>query len=103
MKLINKDALVAEIEKYYNESRKMGQIVVSDYWNGKSDAYRCVLTFLDTLEVKEVDLDFFLHEYWSLSPKISIDCLESVTMSKDEMFSFAKHFFELGLKVQKGE
>ena len=58
---------------------------------------------LDTLEVKRVDLDFMLHEYWDISPKICVDCLESATMTKDEMINFAKHFFELGLKAQKGE
>jgi len=58
---------------------------------------------LDTLEVKRVDLDFMLHEYWGISPKICVDCLESATMTKDEMINFAKHFFELGLKAQKGE
>lgn len=54
---------------------------------------------LDTLEVKEVDFDFMLHEYWDISPKICVDCLESATMTKDEMIKFAKHFFELGISV----
>ena len=54
MKLIDIDTLVAEIEKYYNVSLKRVQVVDADYWNGKADAYRCVLTLLDTIEVKEV-------------------------------------------------
>lgn len=53
---ISKSALVAEIEKYYNECLKRAKITDSDYWNAKADAYRNVLTILDdTLEVKEVD------------------------------------------------
>ena len=63
--------------------------------------------YKENLEVKEVSLDFMLHEYWKLSPKITIDCLESATMTKDEMIEFARHFFELGMaasnNAQKGE
>ena len=58
MKLIDKDALVAKIEKCYNECLKRAKITDPDYWNAKADAYRNVLTILDdTLEVKEVDLE----------------------------------------------
>jgi len=53
--LIDKSALVAEIEKCYNECLKRAKITDSEYWNAKGDAYRNVLTILnDTLEVKEV-------------------------------------------------
>lgn len=55
MKLIDKAALVAEIEECYNECLKRAKIIDSEYWNAKADAYRNVLTILnDTLEVKEV-------------------------------------------------
>jgi len=101
---IKKSVLVKEIEKCYNECVKRAKITDGDYWYAKAVAHRDVLEILDnTLEVKDVDLDFMLHEYWNLSSKITIDCLESATMTKDEMINFAKHFFELGLKVQKGE
>ena len=52
MKLINKDALVAEIEnirKHYIER--------DDFDNGWNFALNKVLSFLDTLEVKEADLE----------------------------------------------
>ena len=53
---IDKSALVAEMEKSYNECLKRAKIIDSDYWNDKADAYRNVLAILnDTLEVKEVD------------------------------------------------
>ena len=55
--LIDKDALVAEIEARYNECLKRAKIIDAEYWNGKADAYRDVLVVLDTLEVEEVDLD----------------------------------------------
>ena len=110
---IDKCALVAEIERRTDELWELipdGEKVFSnkhtkeDTFNlGKYTALESLDKFIDTLEVKEVDLDFMLHEYWNLSPKITIDCLESATMTKDEMIKFAKHFFELGLKAQKGE
>ena len=55
MKLIDKNALVAEIEKCYNECLKRAKITDPHYWYAKADAYRNVLVVLnDTLEVKEV-------------------------------------------------
>ena len=53
---IPKSALVAEMEKCYNECLKRAKITDPDYWNAKADAYRNVLAILnDTLEVKEVN------------------------------------------------
>jgi len=55
MELIDKAAIVVEIENCYNECLKKAKIVDADYWNGHADAYRNVLTILDdTLEVKDV-------------------------------------------------
>lgn len=52
MKLINKDALVAEIEKIYNEDYKfLPSDIVADVQDFKDD----ILRSIDTLEVKEVD------------------------------------------------
>ena len=101
---ISKDALVAEIErrmKLRHDSYKTHR-TLSDFIAWEELEY-FKEEFLSTLEVKEVDLAFMLHEYWNLSSKITIDCLENATMTKDEMINFAKHFFELGLKAQKGE
>jgi hypothetical protein len=54
--LIDKAAVVAEIENCYNECLKRAKIVDADYWNAKADAYRNVLTILTaSLEVEEVD------------------------------------------------
>ena len=84
MKLIDKDALVAEIEK---RLEKVGHSNPAAYME-----HRRLLDFIDTLEVKEVDLEKELNTY-----------LEKVKKTdEDIMFGdFAKHFFELGLKAQK--
>lgn len=91
---INKDALVAEIEKRIKEYQSTGD----DYWFPVIESLKSILSSLDTLEVEEVDLEKEMSEYFVEHP--------------DEFFSdkyklFAKHFFELGIavgnKAQKGE
>ena len=74
MKLIDKAALVAEIERRVEAIRKAfnepGILSGVDrtYANAQSDAFKSLLTFLDTLEVKEIyehndsDLDSILEE-----------------------------------------
>lgn len=90
--------IVAEIEKCYNECLKRAKVIDSDYWNAKADAYRNVLTILDdSIEVKEVDLEREIDNWICDNAITHEDC--SVT----DVISTAKHFFELGLKAQKGE
>ena len=79
---IPKSAVVAEIERLVNNYDK-----ALDYEAALED----VRNFLDTLEVKEVDLKKEYRDY--------INCDNGHTM-----FEIAVHFFELGLKAsQKGE
>jgi hypothetical protein len=92
---IDKSTLVAEIErKIKNLYPKGGQgMVVTKILK---DHYEDLLSFLDSLEVKEVDLEKYYHEFlqkeWFGNPHIG-------TVS--EMMAFtAKHFFELGLKAK---
>ncbi len=90
MKLIDKDAAVAEIK------RRLSLISqnTNAYEEGRKRTYIAVLYLLDTLEIKEVDLEKEMSEYFVEHP--------------DEFFSdkyklFARHFFELGIKAaQKG-
>ena len=81
--LIDKSTLVAEIKRRMN------------YWHFKSGLIRAsyaeeedreILSFLDTLEVKEVDLEKEWKEF-----------LKDGDVGFKEI---AKHFFELGLKAQ---
>ena len=63
--------------------------------------YKQLLEHLDTLEVKEVDLEEEVESF--------LDNIEGVPRMwhSDEQIEWAKdiakHFFELGLKAQKGE
>ena len=49
--LINKDAVVAEIEKELNTTKKYS----TEYVNGKKYALKKILSFIDILEAKEIN------------------------------------------------
>ena len=96
--LIDKDALVAEIERLVNN-----QDSALDYEAALED----VRNFIDNLEVKEVDLDlekecknYLENNFNSVEEP---DEFFTTVMQLDDMVLFARHFFELGLKAQKGE
>ena len=85
--LIDKAAVVAEIERrinFFTEESKKGNFDIN------IAIELCGLeNFLDTLEVKEVDLD---REIYS--------CIRNLhtVPNFEELNKFARHFFELGIK-----
>lgn len=95
MKLINKDALVEEIERLIDEIYAGRPF---DFLSREQQValwyVRSIMSSINTLEVKEVDLEDDVDEI-----------LESYDWNYDKIdfCQFAKHFFELGLKVQKEE
>ena len=124
MELIDKAAVVAEIESYIshykdivakidrNDSTWADSVSMID---ARIDVLQHLLSFLDTLEVKEVDLaqeikngiDNLSNLYCYMEDLFNGNEEEGVypipENVKNELFEFAKHFFELGLKVKKGE
>lgn len=86
---IDKDALVEKID---NLKHKIDDRY--SYSNGWKDALRMVEAELDTLEVKDVDLereiDGELKTRWM-----------GEYLNTEKFYESAKHFFELGLKSQK--
>lgn len=115
MELIDKDKVVAEIEKrldkMYNllpDASKVENDIVTipEACNtGKYMALESFRKFLDTLEVKEVDLEKEVRKFIKDNGTSLEEPDEFLTtlMLLDDMVMFAKHFFELGLKAQKGE
>jgi len=95
--LIDKDALVAEIER---RRKLVSDPILSgnDLMIGERNALFNLLSFIDTLEVKEVD---FEKEYAKYSNDIDAEYAFPIDLA--DFKDFAKHFFELGLKAQKGE
>ena len=84
--LIDKSAIVAEINRLsaYLDSLHEQRIIEK------------ILSFLDTLEVKDVDLDRAIDKWIDDAAITHEDC------SISDVISTAKHFFELGIK-SKGE
>jgi hypothetical protein len=96
MKLIDKSALVAEIERRISVL-KANESVISMLAGGMFiNEFKDLLSFLDTLEVKEVDLEKEYEEFVVNDPVYNK--LVNGIVGK----AIAKHFFELGLKA-KGE
>lgn len=62
------------------------------------NALTWVKKVIDTLEVKEVDLDAEFDKYCETLYLIDLE-----NEPYAELFECAKHFFELGFKAQKGE
>ena len=104
MKLIDKEALVAEIDKAMAEEMNLYEIACKEGDEEVSSSpivyirLQMLRSTIDTLEVKEVDLEEYYHEFlqkeWFGNSHVR-------TVS--EMMAFtAKHFFELGLRTQKG-
>ena len=103
-KYIKKSAIMAEIRKYIKSAEAFLK-----YHHNKKDRLcysiehqrltMCeLLSFLDTLEVKDVDLEKEIDKWICDTAITHEDC--SVT----DIISTAKHFFELGLKTaQEGE
>lgn len=100
---IPKAAVVAEIKRRIEINNTCQKISGgNEFYRGAIDEAKEILSFLDTLEVKEVDLekeiDNYLSTYWNeereklLHPFLKKMCV---------------HFFELGMlvsnKAQKGE
>ena len=90
---IPKSALVAEIKRRMDENR--GKQSLPQYF-GMIEEDLNILSFLDTLEVKGVDLNEEIESYFKGFGKFA-------SVGIDDCIDIAKHFFELGLKMQKGE
>ena len=93
---IPKSALVAEIEKLKEENRPNSKSI-SEYIRGGiygfDLAIEKTISIIDTLEAKEVDLEKECSKYFE----------ENDLCVHDDYIKFARHFFELGIKAQKGK
>ena len=97
---IDKAALVAETKRRIKTNKEcMLGLRNLDYYQGKVDALNDTISFLDTLEVKKVDLEKELDEWIKYGPHTNYPWCTI----PDAIKITAEHFFELGLKAQKGE
>ena len=107
--LIDKSALVAEIKKRkaINERAYMQAFLNS---NDKRDSFgykvqedNNILSSLNTLEVKEVDLESEIKKIQKEYKTIDEYDGYPATIYANGIERIAKYFFELGLKAQKSE
>ena len=93
---INKAAVVAEIERIKKKE------CPTDTYEGRCKLFwfQQFLSFLDTLEAKEVDLE---KEIVEVKHNYKVDDNRHTSICSADIEWLAKHFFELGLKAQKGE
>lgn len=94
---IDKDSVVAEIEKLRDEAK----IHSSDFSCGRLSICKELMNFLDTLEVKEVDLEKEIQQHINDCLDIKFPTTDIKMIAKDVEYT-ARKFFELGLKA-KGE
>jgi len=99
---ISKSVLVAEIEKRWRSLANKNYKA-----NGKYDIEISTLlsikSFLDTIEVKEVDLEEEINHWQGCEAFPEGVNITPLPKAMDIVERTAKHFFELGLKTQKGE
>ena len=93
---IDKAAVVAEIER---RKKLLSDPIlpIKDLMIGEKNALLSLLSFINTLEIKDVDLGMEFDNYTKDILACDIQ-FEPFT----QLYNCAKHFFELGLKVQKG-
>ena len=110
MKLINKDAVLAEIERNKKHwiniervSMEAGNMYSTNNYHGRIDMCNIFLSYIDTLEVKEVDLEKEIREEYLKRRYYGGRDNMLVILNEPQFNMIAKHFFELGLKAQKGE
>jgi hypothetical protein len=102
--LIDKDALVAEIKRHISIAESQLALFGNEdernriIWAQQKKVCEIILSFIDTLEEKEVDLE---KEYKDF---VEEDPVYNKLVNGIVGNAIAKHFFELGLQAaQKGE
>ena len=105
--LIDKDALVAEIDErikawkeYYDDMRNIECYTLASGVYLRIDELENFKRFLNTLEVKEVDLEKEFSQWWKCerAKDYTVDILYE--RYSNVSMKLAKHFFKLGVKAK---
>ena len=109
MKLIDKENIVAEINRKISLFKKEKK---TEKWSAGASQINVVnlcaritmleeiLSFLDTLEVKEVDLEKEIQQHLNDCLDIKFPTIDIKLIAKDVEYT-ARKFFELGFKTSK--
>jgi hypothetical protein len=101
---IDKSALVAEIDRLQEATMDKNQNFLSSYHEGIFDGLSMLENFLDTLEVKEVNLEKELISWHKkhFKKEGTFEKYGGFYFANSSQLDLAKHFFELGLKAKIG-
>lgn len=104
---IDKSAVVAEIKRRIDSNNEKAAYYSNgsehDYlYRIEENVYKDLISFLDTLKVKEVDLEQEIQRHLKDCLDVKFPTTDIESIKKDVEFT-ARMFFELGLKTQKGE
>lgn len=98
--LIGKDAVVAEIKRIIKEiPRGETDKRLKAVYGNEAFVLMNLLSFINDLEVKEVDLEHEVESYWKQCDMTWCKDAYSMTHIRSMLSDIAKHFFELGLSV----
>lgn len=101
-KYIDKNKIKEEIEKRFD---KYSSSILKHYdacTEARASELGKILIILDTLEVKEVDLEKEIQQHINDCLDIKFPTTDIKLIKKDVAYT-ARKFFELGFKTQKGE
>ena len=101
-KYISKSAIMAEIDFILNETNYKP---FTDEVLGERKVCRDIKDFLNTLEIKGVDIEKEVIDWWNAHYSSKAYTFEGYTghyVENSTLIEIAKYFFELGLKT-KGE
>lgn len=101
MNLIDKDKLTAEIERRRRDWR-YGSSIEAKFKREECDD---ILSFIDTLETKEVDLEKELERLDRILFDLDGVAIKGATcyLTVEDVKDIAKRFYEMGLNTRKGE
>ena len=99
---IPKSVVLAELENLLDKGKYHEEYDCA-YRDGNNGALYALKNKLDTLKVKKVDLEKEIKEEYLRRRVYGGRHNMLVILNEPEFTSVAKHFFELGLKAQKGE
>lgn len=105
MKLIDKDEIVREIEKrieaHKENLKDCDSSITEMILKGSMSAYQSFLHFLDTLEVKEANLDELLSNLdKDIKEFVTTEEFEKDSATYGHYWAIAKYAFLLGLKAR---
>ena len=92
-------------EKIYIPQNSTLESGLEDFWV-EHQVFDSDIEYTRTDKIKEADLEKVIEEYfkgWEVNEDLGLVKSDGWSCIVKDLYTVAKHFFELGLKAQKGE